>query len=181
MGRFKLGVGAPAAANLLRRALGVLWIADALVKLALPFGDQPGEQSYEQVMTAESAPPGFHRIFAWETNVFLGHPFLWWLPAAVELGAGGWLVLRPASHRALAASASWALAVWAVGEGFGGPASGGSPLTATRAPPCYTRRPRSSCSRAARSGTGLSRRRRRACSASGAGCRGWCCGSARRS
>jgi hypothetical protein len=127
MGRFTLSGGAPAA-NALRRALGVLWIADALVKLALPFGDRPGEQSYEQVMTAESAPPGFHRIFAWEANLFLGHPFLWWLPAALELGIGGWLVLRPASRRALAASAGWALVVWAVGEGFGGLASGGSLL-----------------------------------------------------
>ncbi|MDA8319169.1 MAG: hypothetical protein M0030_05080 [Actinomycetota bacterium] len=60
--------------------------------------------------------------------MFLGHPFLWWLPAAVELGTGGWLVLRPASRRALAASAGWALVVWAAGEGFGGLASGGSLL-----------------------------------------------------
>ena len=52
MGRFKLGGGAPVAANLLRRALGVLWIADALVKLTLPFGDLPGEQSYEPFAAA---------------------------------------------------------------------------------------------------------------------------------
>src|SRR5216683_2232211 len=107
MGRFTLR-GGPVAAGVLVRALGVLWIADALVKLALPFGDRPGEQSYEQIMTAESAPPGFHRIFAWEANVFVSHAFLWWLPAALELGIGAWLVLRPASRRALAASAAWA-------------------------------------------------------------------------
>lgn len=128
MGRFRLSGGAPAAANAARRVLGVLWIADALVKLALPFGDRPGEQSYEQIMTAESAPPGFHQIFAWETNVFQAHPLLWWLPAAVELSVGAWLVLRPASRRALAASAGWALVVWAAGEGFGGLAAGGSLL-----------------------------------------------------
>ena len=127
MRRFTLSGGAPSA-SALTRALGVLWIADALVKLALPFGDRPGEQSYEQIMTAESAPPGFHQIFAWETNVFVSHPFLWWLPAAVELGIGAWLLLRPASRRALAASAGWALVVWAAGEGFGGLASGGSLL-----------------------------------------------------
>jgi hypothetical protein len=56
VGRFTPGIGAPAAANALRRAPGVLWIADALVKLSLPFGDQPGEQSYGQIMTAESTP-----------------------------------------------------------------------------------------------------------------------------
>jgi hypothetical protein len=60
--------------------------------------------------------------------VFLGHPFLWWLPAALELGIGTWLVLRPASRRALVTSAGWALLVWAVGEGFGGLAAGGSLL-----------------------------------------------------
>src|SRR6266699_5834988 len=128
MGRLTLGGGAPVAANVLRRALGVLWIADALVKLALPFGDRPGEQSYEQIMTAEFGPPGFHHILAWETNLFVSHPFLWWLPAAVELGIGIWLVLRPASRRALAFSAGWALVVWVAGEGLGGLAAGGSLL-----------------------------------------------------
>src|SRR6266481_6200718 len=106
MGRLTLGGGAPAAADVLRRALGVLWIADALVKLALPFGDRAGEQSYEQIMTAESAPPGFHHILAWETNLFVSHPFLWWLLAAAELGIGIWLVRRPASRRGLAVGGS---------------------------------------------------------------------------
>lgn len=128
MGRFTLSGGGPAEANVLRRALGVLWIADALVKLALPFGGRPGEQSYEQIMTAESGPPGFHHILAWETSVFVSHPFLWWLPAAVELGIGIWLAARPGSRRALAVSAGWALAVWAAGEGLGGLAAGGSLL-----------------------------------------------------
>jgi hypothetical protein len=127
MGRFRLD-GGPVAADVLGRALGVLWIADALVKLSLPFGDRPGEQSYEQIMTAESGPPGFHRILAWEANLFVSHPFLWWLPAAVELGVGSWLVLRPASRHALAVSAGWALVVWAAGEGLGGLAAGGSLL-----------------------------------------------------
>ena len=79
-------------------------------------------------MTAESGPLGFHHILAWETNVFLHHPFLWWLPAAVELGIGIWLAARPASRRALAVSAAWALTVWAAGEGLGGLAAGGSLL-----------------------------------------------------
>jgi len=127
MGRFRPG-GGPAAADVLGRALGVLWIADELVKLSLPFGDRPGEQSYEQIMTAESGPPGLHHILAWEANLFASHPFLWWLPAAAELGIGAWLVLRPASRRALAASAGWALVVWAAGEGLGGLAAGGSLL-----------------------------------------------------
>jgi hypothetical protein len=127
MGRFTMGGGAPTA-DALRRALGALWIADALVKLTLPFGDRPGEQSYEQIMTAESAPAALERFFVWETHVFVSHPFLWLLPVGAELAVGTWLVLRPGSRRALAVSAGWALLVWAVGEALGGLASGGSLL-----------------------------------------------------
>src|SRR5712691_12914753 len=95
MTRFRMPASGAATASLLWRALGVLWLADALVKLSLPFGGRPGAQWYEQIMTAEGGPPGFHRILAWETQAFADHPLLWWLPAAVELGIGGWLVLRP--------------------------------------------------------------------------------------
>jgi hypothetical protein len=56
--------GAPEAADALRRALGVLWLADALVKILLPFAGRPGEQSYEQIMTAEAGPLGMHHILA---------------------------------------------------------------------------------------------------------------------
>jgi len=105
---------------MLRRLLGVLWLADALVKLSLPFGDRPGDQWYEQVMTAEAGPPGLHHALAWEARVFVTHPFLWWLPAAAELGIGVWLVARPASRRALSVSIAWAVVVWLAGEGMGG-------------------------------------------------------------
>ncbi len=111
---------AAAAANVLRRALGVLWLADAVVKILIPFGGRAAGQWYEQIMTAETGPPGLHRFLAWETNLFAAHPFLWRLPAAVELCIGVWLVARPASRRALAVSAAWALVVWAAGEGMGG-------------------------------------------------------------
>src|SRR5260370_20659987 len=107
-----LSGGGPISADALRRALGVLWIADALVKLALPFGGRPGEQSYQQIMTAESGPPGFHHILAWETSMFLAHPFLWWLPAAVELGIGIWLAARPARRPARALAAGWRRGPW---------------------------------------------------------------------
>ncbi len=118
----------PPSATVLRRALGVLWVADALVKVSLPFGDRPGDQWYEQIMTAESGPPGFHRILAWQTSTFADHPLLWWLPAAVELGIGGWLALRPGSRRALAASIGWAVIVWLAGEGLGGLLTGESSI-----------------------------------------------------
>src|SRR5450759_4321732 len=121
--------GAAAVANALRRVLGMLWLADALVKVLIPFGGRAADQSYEQVMMAESGPPGLHRLLAGETSLFLAHPFLWWLPAAVELGIGVWLVTRPASRRALAASAVWALVVWVAGEGMGGLFSASSVLT----------------------------------------------------
>jgi hypothetical protein len=116
--------GAPAAANALRRVLGVLWLADALVKVLIPFGGRAAGQAYEQVMMAETGPPGMHTLLAWETNLFAAHPLLWWLPAAAELGIGAWLVTRPGSSRALAASACWALAVWVAGEGLGGLTAG---------------------------------------------------------
>jgi hypothetical protein len=116
--------GAVAAGNALRRVLGVLWLADALVKVLIPFGGRAADQAYEQIMTAETGPTGMHRVLAWETNLFATRPFLWWLPAAVELGIGVWLITRPASRRALAASACWALVVWVAGEGLGGLTAG---------------------------------------------------------
>jgi hypothetical protein len=124
VGLFPFRAGAHAAADALRRALGVLWLADALVKILLPFGDRPGEQSYEQVMAAETGPPGLHHVLAQEASTFAAHPFLWWLPAAVELRIGAWLVARPASRRALAASAGWALVVW-VADGAACPVGAG--------------------------------------------------------
>jgi hypothetical protein len=125
-----LSSGGPAAvANALRRVLGVLWLADALVKVLIPVGGRAADQSYEQIMMAETGPPGLHRLLAWETSLFLAHPFLWWLAAAVELGIGLWLVTRPASRRALAVSAVWAVVVWVAGEGMGGLFSASSILT----------------------------------------------------
>src|SRR6266446_4089242 len=83
VGPSQLRTGGPAgAANALRRALGVLWLADALVKILIPFGGRAADQAYEQIMMAETGPPGLHRLLAWETNLFAAHPFLWWLPAA---------------------------------------------------------------------------------------------------
>jgi hypothetical protein len=118
------GGGAAAVANALRRALGVLWLADALVKILIPFGGRAADQAYEQIMTAMTGPPGLHRLLAWETSLFAAHPFLWWLPAGVELGIGVWLVTRAGSRRALATSAAWAVVVWVAGEGMGGLGSG---------------------------------------------------------
>ena len=111
---------AQARANVLRRVLGALWLADAAVKILIPFGDRASDQWYEQVMTSETGPPGVRYFLAWETNLFASHPFLWWVPAGIELGIGAWLVSRPASRRALAVSAAWALVVWVAGEGMGG-------------------------------------------------------------
>jgi hypothetical protein len=118
--------GTAAVANALRRVLGMLWLADAVVKVLIPFGGRAADQAYGQIMMAETGPPGMHRLLARETNLFSAHPFLWWLPAAAELGIGVWLVTRPASRRALAVSACWALVVWVAGEGMGGLFGGAS-------------------------------------------------------
>lgn len=119
LSRLRTG-GGTATANALRRALGVLWLADALVKILIPSGDRAVAQAYEQIMAAETGPPGLHYFLAWETRLFAEHPFLWWLPATVELCIGAWLTARPGSRRALAVSAVWALVVWVAGEGAGG-------------------------------------------------------------
>ncbi len=167
MGLAQLRTGGGAAvASALRRALGVLWLADALVKILIPFGDRAADQWYEQIMTAETGPPGLHHFLAWEASLFADHPFLWWLPAGVELGIGLWLVTRPGSRRALAVSAAWALVVWVAGEGAGG-------LTSLLPP---------SCSRPAGRGMKRPRRPRPGSSAcTGAGWPGWHCGSVPRS
>jgi hypothetical protein len=98
----------PAAASALRRALGALWLADALVKILIPFGDRAAGQWYEQIMTAETGPLGMHRFLAWQSGVFIAHPFLWWLPARSNWSsaggcspgraAGGRWAPRPAGH-----------------------------------------------------------------------------------
>jgi len=121
MGLFQLMTGGPAArADALRRALGVLWLADAAVKMLIPFGGRAADQWYEQIMTAETGPPGLHYFLAREANLFAGHPFLWWLPAGIELCIGAWLIGRPGSRPAVVVSGAWALVVWVAGEGMGG-------------------------------------------------------------
>jgi hypothetical protein len=44
------------------------------------------------------------------------------------MGIGVWLVTRPSSRRALAASGAWAVIVWLAGEGAGGLLSGVAPV-----------------------------------------------------
>src|SRR5258708_2799046 len=131
MGLAQLRTGGGAAvASALRRALGVLWLADALLKILIPFGDRAAHQWYEPIMTADTRPPRLHHFLAWDASLFADHPFLWWLPAGVELGIGLWLVTRPGSRRALAVSAAWALVVWVAGEGAGGLLGGVSSVPA---------------------------------------------------
>src|SRR5712691_808623 len=92
--------GAPAVADVLRRALGVLWLADALVKILLPFGDRPGEESYEQIMTAEAGPPGLHHVLACEANTFAAHPSCGGCPRSSSCAsARGWWPGPPAAGR----------------------------------------------------------------------------------
>ena len=79
-------------------------------------------------MTAETGPPGLHDFLAWETNMFAARPFLWWVPAGIELCIGAWLLGRPGSRRALAVPATWALVLWVADEGMGGLPSGVSSL-----------------------------------------------------
>jgi len=90
LARLRTG-GAAAVATALRRALGVLWLADAVVKILIPFGDRAADQWYEQIMTAETGPracttswPG-RRTCSWLTRSCGGCP----LPLSCA-SAHGW-------------------------------------------------------------------------------------------
>jgi hypothetical protein len=112
-------------ANVLRRALGVLWLADGLVKISIRFGGRAADQAYEQIMTAMTSVPGLHRFLAWEracswlVRSLVGDP-----RRSSSAWAGGCSPARRAAGT-LAASAGWVLVVWVAAEDLGGPFGGG--------------------------------------------------------
>jgi hypothetical protein len=65
----------------------------------------------------------------WEVSLIAAHPLAWDVPfAAIQLLIGLGLLVRRTARLALAASIPWALAVWYLGEGLSGLASGHASL-----------------------------------------------------
>ncbi|HYZ56396.1 MAG TPA: SCO family protein [Streptosporangiaceae bacterium] len=111
----------PAARRLLRIGFGILWVFDGLLQAqpAMPVG----LADRVTVPAAGSSPGWVQHLSNWAGLVWDSHPVgaaaatVW-----IQLGLGLWLLAArtgPLSRLAGAASAGWALAVWAFGEAFG--------------------------------------------------------------
>jgi copper(I)-binding protein len=114
----------------LRLALGVLWLLDGALQLQ-PFMFGPDFAS-QALASAGSGQPGWVSSgVTWAAHLVGAHPAPWnTLFAVVQLALGVGLLLRPFARLALAASVGWAVAVWYLGEGLGGLASGHASLVA---------------------------------------------------
>ncbi len=110
--------------RLLQLALGAVWLLDAALQYQ-PF--MFGRAFATQVIapTAQGNPALVARSVLWAAQVMAAHPVLWnALFATVQLLLGLGLLWRRTVKLALAASVVWSLAVWWLGEGFGGVLAG---------------------------------------------------------
>jgi copper(I)-binding protein len=114
----------------LQIALGVVWLLDGALQLQpLMFGSG---FAGDILSPAGDGQPGWVAAGVhWAAGLVGSSPALWnGLFAAVQLAIGIGLLIRPLARIALLGSVGWGLAVWYLGEGAGGVASGhGSLLT----------------------------------------------------
>jgi copper(I)-binding protein len=114
----------------LQIVLGLVWLLDGGLQLQ-PF--MFGSGFADQVLApAGNGQPGWVADgVRWAAGLVGGSPTLWdALFAAVQVGIGIGLLVRPLVRFALIGSVVWGLGVWYLGEGVGGIASGhGSLLT----------------------------------------------------
>ncbi|MGE5132367.1 MAG: DUF5134 domain-containing protein [Gemmatimonadota bacterium] len=117
------GAGEPAARRRLRLSLAALWLLDA----ALQFQSFMFGRGFS-AMLAQSArgnPAVVAVPITWAAHVIGQHPAAAnGVFAACQLALGLGIAWRPTVKIALAGSAGWAVAVWWLGEGFGGLLSG---------------------------------------------------------
>ena len=100
--------------------LGVLWFLDGLLQLQ-PYMLGPGFFGDLIGMANMGLPHPVESLDFRLTAVLSAHPLPWdVLFAVTQLAIGGGIVARRTRRLALAASVPWGLAVWVVGEGFGG-------------------------------------------------------------
>jgi hypothetical protein len=104
-------------------ALGVIWIIDGLLQLQpAQFGSEFAVGIEMNAMAQPSAIAHLELAFGRLTSSAVAPSTV--LIAAVQLLIGAALLTRRTRFLGLAASIPWALAIWAVGEGFGGIATG---------------------------------------------------------
>ncbi|MDE3070790.1 MAG: hypothetical protein KGJ43_08695, partial [Acidobacteriota bacterium] len=124
------GYTTASARRALQLALGLVWVLDAALQYQpFMFGRAFATDVVEP--TAQGNPAPIAHSVLWGAHVMLAHPVLWnALFATAQLALGLGLLWRRTVRLALAASIAWSLAVWWLGEGFGGVLSGtASPLT----------------------------------------------------
>jgi hypothetical protein len=119
----------PDTRRLLQLALGALWLLDAI----LQYQDVMFTRSFSQSLAATAAgnPAVLARPIDWNAGLVGQHVVaLNAVFATVQLALGLGIAWRPTIRIALGASVGWALAVWWLGEGFGGVLTGtASPVT----------------------------------------------------
>jgi len=133
-GRAAAGPAALDARRKLQLALGVIWVLDGILQYqpSMFTTSFPG-------MLAESArgnPAVVATPITWSANLIDHHvAVLNAVFATVQLALGLGIAWRPTVRLALAASVAWSLAVWWLGEGFGGILAGtASPVNGAPGP-----------------------------------------------
>ncbi|MGN6679521.1 MAG: hypothetical protein ACTHKL_17305 [Streptosporangiaceae bacterium] len=122
--RVRARSGLAARRRVLQVALGVIWLLDA----ALQFQPYMFTRAFVRdviLSTAPGNPAIVARPIIWAANLMLGHVVVANSTfATLQLALALGLFWRPAVRIALAASIAWSLAVWWLGEGFGGVLTG---------------------------------------------------------
>jgi hypothetical protein len=110
----------------IQMALGAVWVLDGALQLQ-PFMFTKGFAEQIVLPTANGQPAFVADPVHWASALILTHPGLWdALFAAIQLLIGAGMLFRRTVRPAIAVSIGWALAVWLLGEGLGGLASGAS-------------------------------------------------------
>jgi hypothetical protein len=124
----------PDTRRLLQLALGALWLLDAI----LQYQEVMFTRSFGQSLAAAAAgiPAVLARPITWNASLVGQHSMaLNAVFATVQLVLALGIAWRPTVKIALGASIGWALAVWWLGEGFGGVLTGtASPVTGAPGP-----------------------------------------------
>jgi hypothetical protein len=112
----------------LQIALGLLWLLDGALQ-AQPFMFTSGFAT-QVIAPAAQGQPGFVAApVHWASTVIAADPVAWNVAfAGTQLVLGAGLLVPRTARFALAASITWALGVWYVGEGLSGLASGHASL-----------------------------------------------------
>jgi hypothetical protein len=114
---------APDARRALQLGLAAVWLLDAL----LQYQPVMFSRAFGQMLAATAAgnPGVIARPIAWDATLIGHHAVaLNAVFATTQLLLGLGMALRPLTRFALAASVAWSLAVWWLGEGFGGVLNG---------------------------------------------------------